>query len=88
MNSTTITISERTRRELLSVAGELQSKRKKKVDYEEVIEFLLLKSKRNERLLLEAVFQTTMTPAEIREVLLKGRTEDQTREGRLEGDGE
>jgi hypothetical protein len=40
-SSTTITISERTRQELLRVAGELQAKRGRKVDYEDVIEYLL-----------------------------------------------
>jgi hypothetical protein len=51
MNSTTITISERTRRELLKVAGELQQKLGKKVDYEDVIEYLLQRQGKSEALL-------------------------------------
>ncbi len=84
MNSTTITISERTRRELLRVAGELQMKRGKKVDYEEVIEFLLTKSRRDEGLLMAAVRPTGRSSAELREALLQGRAEDRRGEEELE----
>ncbi len=84
MDSTTITISARTRRELLKVAGELQSKRGRRVDYEEVIEYLLAKSRRNERLLMEAVKPTGRSSAEIRSALREGRSEDRRGEDELE----
>jgi len=84
MNSTTITISDRTRRELLRVAGELQSKSGKKVDYEDVIQYLLSRSAKDERLLLDAVRPSGRSSAQIREGLLKGRAEDTKRDEDLE----
>ncbi len=84
MGTTTITISERTRRELLRVAGELQLRRGKKVDYEDVIEFLLSKSGKNERLLMEAVKATGRSSDEIAKALREGRGEDERREQGLE----
>ena len=69
MTSTTITISERTRRELLKVAGELQQKRGKRVDYEDVIEYLLQRGGKSEILLRAASVPTGRTSDEIREAL-------------------
>ena len=84
MSSTTITISERTRRELLRVAGQLQLKRGKKVDYEDVIEYLLSKTGRSERLLMEAVKATGRSSDGIAEALRQGRSEDARKEQELE----
>jgi hypothetical protein len=84
MNSTTITISSRTRRELLKVAGELQQKRGKKVDYEDVIEYLLQRGGRNVTLLRAASVPTGRTSEEIREALRQGRAEDRRKEEELE----
>ena len=75
MNSTTITISDRTRRELLKVAGELQQKLGKKVDYEDVIEYLLQRQGKSEALLRSAVIHTGRSSAEIGEALKQGRAE-------------
>lgn len=38
---TTISIKEDTRKELLKIAGEIQTKTKKRVDFDEVIRFLI-----------------------------------------------
>ncbi|MGA2198474.1 MAG: hypothetical protein ABSG45_00905 [Nitrososphaerales archaeon] len=84
MDSTTITISGRTRRELLRVAGELQLKRGKRVDYEDVIEYLLAKSMKDERLLMQAVKPTGRSSAELQEALRQGRSEDRRGEEELE----
>jgi len=84
MNSTTITISDRTRRELLKVAGELQQKRGKKVDYEDVIEYLLLRGGKNEALLRAASVPTGRTSEEIQAALRQGRAEDRRKEEELE----
>ena len=84
MSSTTITISERTRRELLRVAGELQLRRGKKVDYEDAIEYLLSRTGKSEKLLMEAVKATGRSSAEIAEALRKGRAEDTRGEHELE----
>ena len=84
MDSTTITISGRTRRELLRVAGELQLKRGKRVDYEDVIEYLLAKSIKDERLVMQAVKPTGRSSAELQEALRQGRSEDRRGEEELE----
>ena len=84
MQSTTITISDKTRKELLRVAGLLQLQRGKKVDYEDVIQYLLQKGGRDEKLLRSAVIHTGWTSEEIREALNKGRAEDRRGEEGLE----
>lgn len=84
MKSTTITISDKTRKELLKVAGELQQLRGKKMDYEDVIEYLLQKRGKDERLLRSAVIHTGRTSEEIREALRQGRAEDRRGEEELE----
>ena len=84
MASTTITISEDTRRELLKMAGELQQKWGKKVDYEDVIGYLLKREGKNETLLRSAVVHTGRTSAEIRDALRQGRAEDRRKEEELE----
>jgi hypothetical protein len=84
MDSTTIKISDQTRRELLKVAGELQSKRGKRVDYEGVIEYLLVRSRRDERLLMEAMKPTGRSSGQARSALRQGRSEDKQGEKELE----
>ncbi len=84
MNSTTITISDKTRRELLRVAGELQSRTGKKVDYEEVIEYLLLRTRKRPDLLRRATAAKGIGAAELQRVLQEGMAEDRKREEELE----
>jgi len=84
MQSTTITISDKTRKELLRVAGVLQQQRGKKVDYEDVIQYLLQKRGKDERLLRSAVIHTGRTSEEIRDALRQGRAEDRRGEEELE----
>jgi hypothetical protein len=84
MKMTTITVSERTRRGLLRVAAELQSKRGEKVDYEDAIEYLLLRSKRNPELLRRAMVGLAIPAEEFRKALREGRAEDKRHEEDLE----
>jgi hypothetical protein len=84
MKMTTITVSQKTRTELLKVAAELQSKTGKKVDYEDAIEWLILKSKRNPELLKRAMIKSGVSPEEFRETLRQGREEDRRHEEALE----
>ena len=84
MNSTTITISDRTRRELLKVAAELQSKLGKKIDYEDVIEYLLVKTRRNPELLKIATAPKGVPSSELQKLLKEGRSEDRRHEEELE----
>jgi len=90
MHSATITISEKTRRELLKAAGELQQKRGEKVDYDDVMEYLLRRTGKDEELLRAAVVPTGCSSAETRKALSEGRAEEEKRslsvalpEGRL-----
>jgi predicted CopG family antitoxin len=84
MKMTTITISEKTRGELLKVAAELQSKRGEKVDYEDAIEWLLLRSKRNPEFLRRAMVGSGVPSEEFRKILREGREEDRRHEEALE----
>jgi predicted CopG family antitoxin len=84
MNTTTITISERTRRELLKVAAELQARRGRKTDYEDVIEYLLAKTRRNPDLLRRATSPKGIPISDLHRLLEKGRAEDRRHEEELE----
>jgi hypothetical protein len=84
MGSTTITVSESLRAELVKCAAELQLKLGRKVDYEDVIHYLLDKSKRNAKLLKEACSPTSVRPSEFRSALRVARAEDRRREKRFE----
>jgi predicted CopG family antitoxin len=84
MKMTTITVSEKTRRELLKVAAELQSSRGEKVGYEDAIEWLLLKSRRNSELLRRAMIGSGIPSEEFRKTLREGREEDRRHEEALE----
>ena len=57
MKMTTITVSEKTRQDLLKVAAELQSKRGEKVDYQDAIEYLIQRSRRELALFRKATNQ-------------------------------
>jgi hypothetical protein len=84
MKSTTITISEKTRQELLKVAAELQLKRREKVDYEAAIEYLIQKSRRNLELFRKATEPKGVTSEELRRAMREGREEDRRHEKALE----
>jgi len=81
---TTITISEKTRSELLKVAAELQSKRGTKVDYEDAIAYLIQKAQRNLTLFRLATAPKGVSSSELRRTLRDGREEDRRHEESLE----
>jgi len=81
MGSTTITISESLRGQLVKLAAELQMKIGKKVDYEDVIRYLIKKSQKDPRLLQSACMPTHLSPDEARVELRRGRAEDRRKEG-------
>ena len=83
MGSTTITISESLRDQLIKLAAELQMKIGRKVDYEDVIRYLIKKSQKNPRLLQSACMPAHLAAEEAREELRRGRAEDRRREGYL-----
>ena len=84
MGTTTITVSDALRTQLVRLAADLQSKIGRKVDYEDVIRYLIAKSQRNDRLLWEACAPVPASVKEFRAELRKGRAEDRQREIRLE----
>jgi len=84
MTATTITISDKTRRELLKVGAELQAKQGKKIDYEEVIEYLLAKSQKRPELLRRATSPKGIGEEELRRVLREGREVDKRHEEEIE----
>ncbi len=84
MNFTTITVSERTRKELLKVAAELQAKSGRKVGYEEAVEYLLSKARAKEELFRKATAPLGMSVEEARKLLREGREEDRRGEKELE----
>ncbi len=84
MKSTTITISKKTRRELLKVAAELQSKRGKKIDYEDVVRYLLMKTRMNPELLKVATAPTGVTSEDLQRTLKEGRAGDRRHVEELE----
>ena len=84
MKMTTITISEKTRQELLKVAAELQSKRGEKVNYQDAIEYLILKSRRRPELLRRAMIGSGIPSEELQKTLREGRAEDKKHEEELE----
>ena len=84
MTSTTITISEDLKRELLRVAAQLQASRGEKIDYDDVLRFLVRKATRNLDLFRQATAPTGTSSQELRRELRKGRDEDRKREQTLE----
>lgn len=84
MTSTTITISEDLKRELLRVAAQLQAARGEKIDYDDVLRFLVRKATRNLDLFRQACAPTGTSSQELRRELKKGRGEDRKTEQTLE----
>jgi hypothetical protein len=84
MTSTTITISEELKRELLRVAAQLQASRGEKIDYDDVLRFLVRKATRNMDLFRQACSPTGITSEKLSRELKKGRAEDRKREQALE----
>jgi len=69
---------------LVKLAAELQIKLGRKVDYEDVIRYLIKKNQKNPRLLQSACMPTDLSLGEARVELRKGRAEDRRREEQLE----
>ena len=84
MTSTTITISEDLKRELLKVAAQLQASRGEKMDYDDVLRFLVRKATRNMDLFHQACGPTGVPSRELGRELKKGRSLDRKREQVLE----
>ena len=84
MTSTTITISEDLKRELLRVAAQLQASKGEKIDYDDVLRYLVRKATRNMDLFRQACTSTGTTSEELRRELKKGRAQDRKREQALE----
>ncbi len=84
MASTTISISEEVRRELLRMAAELQARIGERVDYDQVLRHLLAKTNRDEALLREACSPVKIAIGEVRKELRKEEAEDRKRERVLE----
>jgi len=84
MTATTITISDDLKRELLKVAAQLQASTGQKVDYDDVLRFLVGKATRNLDLFRQACSPTGVSSARLRKQLRKGREEDKRKEHALE----
>jgi len=81
---TTISISEGLRKRLLKVAAEIQARTGEKIDYDEVVRYLLSRVTRDEQLLKQACAPVEIAASKMREELRKGRAEDQRREEAFE----
>ena len=84
MTSTRITISEDLKRELLRVAARLQASRGNKIDYDDVLRFLVRKATRNMDLFHQDCSPTGVPSRELGRELRKGRSLDRKRELALE----
>ena len=84
MGTTTITVSEGLRSELVKLAAELQMKLGRKVDYEDVIRYLISKHGKNPKLLREACAPVGVSVESACKELRRGRAEDRKREDELE----
>ena len=84
MGTTTISISEELRKQLLKVGAELQARTGEKVDYDEVVRYLLSRVARDEQLFKKACAPVDLDLSSIGDELRRGRAEDQRREGALE----
>jgi predicted CopG family antitoxin len=82
--TTTITISDHTRRELLKIGAELQARRGQKMDYEDVIEYLISKARVNPELFKAATAPKGVASEELRKIMREGREEDRRHEEELE----
>jgi hypothetical protein len=84
MGTTTISISDKLRKELLRVAAQLQARSGEKVDYDQVVSYLLSRVRRDEQLFKKACAPVPLDLSSTRDELRRGRAEDQRREGALE----
>jgi hypothetical protein len=84
MGGTTISISEDLRKQLLKVAAELQARTGEKVDYNEVVRYLLSRVARDEQLFKQACAPVDVDVSRMKEELRKGRAEDKKREEAFE----
>jgi hypothetical protein len=80
MGSTTISISEELRKQLLKVGAELQARTGEKVNYAEVVRYLLSRVARDEQLFKQACAPVDLDVSRVRKELRRGRAEDQGRE--------
>lgn len=72
------------RGELVRVAAQLQAKTGKRVDYDQVIHYLLSEAGKDEHLLREACKPVPVALRELRRELRRERADDQKREKTLE----
>ena len=84
MPATTISISEDLRKQLLKFAAELQARTGEKVDYDEVVRYLLSRVARDEQLFKQACAPVDLDLSKVRAELRKGRAEDKRREEAFE----
>ena len=84
MTATTITISEDLKKDLLRVAARLQASRGQKIDYDDVLRYLVRKATRNMALFRQACAPTGVSSHELRKQLARGREEDRKKELNLE----
>jgi hypothetical protein len=82
--ATTITISEDLKRELLKVAAQLQSTRGEKIDYDDVLRYLVGKATRNMALFRHATSPTGVSSGKLRQDFSRSREMDRKKEKRLE----
>ena len=81
---TTISISEDLRKRLLKVGAELQARTGEKVNYAEVVRYLLSRVARDEQLFKQACAPVDVDVSRVRKELRRGRAEDQGREEAFE----
>jgi hypothetical protein len=84
IGTTTISISDKLRKELLRVAAQLQARSGEKVDYDQVVSYLLSRARRDPQLFEKACAPVAVDKSEVRRELQRGRAEDQRRESELE----
>ena len=85
MGTTTISISDKLRKELLRVAAQLQARSGEKVDYDQVVSYLLSRMRRDEQSFKRACAPVSLDLSSMRNGLQRGRAEDHRREKALEG---
>jgi hypothetical protein len=76
MGTTTISISDDLRKQLLKVAAELQAKSGEKADYDDVVRYLLSRVVRDEQLFRQACAPVSVDISRVRAELRKARVED------------
>jgi hypothetical protein len=76
MGTTTISISDDLRKQLLKVAAELQAKSGEKADYDDVVRYLLSRVVRDEQLFRQACAPVSVDLSRVRAELRRGRAED------------